>query len=212
MRENEQVDESPELDVEIEEEDEWQPPSREEWEATNSKLKRANAEAAQRRKWLEEHGVNPRTGKRADEDDETGDDDQEEQQPAKRRNNTAARKAALREARLRTALVKTASKAALTDAGWNGKGGALITRLLELDDVDVDDEGNVVGLDAQIEEIKAELPDLFKRTRSRRTDDESGDRPVRRSGASAVDGADRKSTGGSQKTWLDRMNDQFEGK
>lgn len=74
---------------------------------------------------------------------------------------------AAKEAEERTAakfqdkVVKSAARAALKDAGAAGNVSRLVG-LLDLEEVQVDDDGEVSeGLEEQIEQLKAELPQLF---------------------------------------------------
>ncbi|MBJ7479706.1 phage scaffolding protein [Rhodococcus sp. (in: high G+C Gram-positive bacteria)] len=48
----------------------------------------------------------------------------------------------------------------------NGITNTKITKLLDLDQIELDDEGNVTGLDEQIETVKSEFPELFETKRS----------------------------------------------
>ncbi|ROZ58667.1 hypothetical protein EEB12_01150 [Rhodococcus sp. WS1] len=48
----------------------------------------------------------------------------------------------------------------------NGITNTKITKLLDLDQIELDDEGNVTGLDEQIESVKSEFPELFETKRS----------------------------------------------
>ncbi|WP_158170904.1 phage scaffolding protein [Rhodococcus sp. JT-3] len=48
----------------------------------------------------------------------------------------------------------------------NGITNTKITKLLDLDQIELDDEGNVTGLDEQIQSIKSEFPELFETKRS----------------------------------------------
>lgn len=48
----------------------------------------------------------------------------------------------------------------------NGITNTKITKLLDLDQIELDDEGNVTGLDEQIETVKSEFPEFFETKRS----------------------------------------------
>lgn len=190
--------------------EDWTPPTREEFARVQAKLSKANGEAASRRRWLEEHGIDPRSGKRldADEDDESGADDTTEQSntkddgKAKRRQRQIEVKLARREATLKKAVINSTLKSELVEAGWNGKGDNRVMRLLDLDEIDVDDEGNVTGLDDQIAELKDEFPEWFKRTRNRGGAE---------GGARDVDGADKSTKGAKgNKNWLGKMEERWE--
>jgi hypothetical protein len=69
--------------------------------------------------------------------------------------------AAEREAEIRPPLLKALAAAELRAAGIQGAGAQRLVGLLDMDKVDVDDEGNLVGLDDQIAGLKEEFPNLF---------------------------------------------------
>ena len=48
----------------------------------------------------------------------------------------------------------------------NGITNTKITKLLDLGQIELDDDGNVTGLDEQIESVKSEFPELFEVKRS----------------------------------------------
>lgn len=48
----------------------------------------------------------------------------------------------------------------------NGITNSKITKLIDLDSLDIDEDGNVTGLDEQIESVKTEFPELFETKRS----------------------------------------------
>lgn len=107
-----------------------------------------------------------------------------------------ARAAQAAEAKFKPVVVRTAAKAAFVEAGLvlpKGKGDAALARalkLLDMAEVEITDDGEVEGLDDQIEEIKSEFPELFVSTR----------RPGR------VDGAGREgSDNGKPKSSADKI-------
>lgn len=57
-------------------------------------------------------------------------------------------------------LKKSAAKAALLEAGLTGEAGRFV-RMLDFDDVDIDDDGDVDGLEDQIDELKDDYPEFF---------------------------------------------------
>lgn len=219
-------------DSEDSKEDDYEPPTKEEWARYQAAMKKANGEAASRRKWLEANGINPRTGVRYDAEEE-GEGEEEirpkpkakaksadsEEDPTQavtsaelarleKLRRTEGKKAAAREAQLVSALTKAAAQNALRTAGWNGKGASIVDRMIDLGEVEIDDEGNVVGLDDQIAEVKAEMPDWFKPVRGA-----SKSRGTNGSGAREVDGSDKGTTKTAEKpkSWIDRLADQFDG-
>lgn len=212
-------DNSGESDGSGTQEDDYTPPSKAEYIRMQAALKKANGESAQRRKWLEEHGVNPRDGKRydADEDDEDeedasvrpkakasstkkkadADDDAENGSGISQADldrldklrRTEGKKAAQREATLVSALRKKAVAAGLQEAGWNGKGANIIERMIDLGDLEIDDDGDVIGLSEQIADVKTEMPEWFRKPRPAKAAAASSN-----GGAREVDGADKTGT------------------
>ena len=65
-------------------------------------------------------------------------------------------------AEFRDILVNQAAASALTRAGAQVDNVERLVRLLELDDVQLGDKGEIEGLDDQVESLKAELPQLFR--------------------------------------------------
>jgi len=209
--------------------DDYVPPTKEQFERMQAGLKKANREAAQRRHWLDENGFDPRTGKPYDPD---ADEDAVAEKPAKVKKRKDAddedetpvgispaeyakmqkqaridsKRAAQKEARLMSALGKTAAKSALADAGWNGKGASVIERMIDPSEIEIGDDGEIIGLDEQIADIKADMPEWFKQARAPRR--------VKPAGSSAdVDGADKSSAKPAAEPvgWLQRLENQFQG-
>lgn len=137
--------------------DEYEPPTKEEWEKTQAALKKANAEAKKRRLAAKEQKPKPKPKKRDDDDDDDeGDDD----------------RSAEVEERWKGRVVKQAAKAALATAG--AEKPERLLRLVDIDSLDVDDDGEVDGLDDEIDRLREDYPELFKRRRGGRV--ETGDR------------------------------------
>lgn len=118
--------------------------------AKRDRIKRLNAELADARK----------PAKKADDDDEKVDAE-------------AVKAAAIAEARAESdsRIRKTAARAELKAAGIPADQVSRLVGLIEdLDDLDVDEDGNVDGLDDAIDELKAAWPQLFnvKPIRSKR--------------------------------------------
>lgn len=128
--------------VEGVEPDEWTPPSREEWDRTRKALAAANQEAKDRRERLKEL--------QAKTEDADGKAAREQAEAAERRYKPIA--------------VRAAAKAAFLESGLQGvtpERVSKLTRLLDLDSIDVNDDGDVSGLDEQVAAIKADYPELF---------------------------------------------------
>jgi hypothetical protein len=140
--------------------DDYAPPSKTEWARTQAALKKANEDAKRHRLKNKEL-----------EDKARGDETEHEK--------------ALREAReegekrYRQPLVRTAARSALVEAGAlaflqdekepesdaaREKGESRLSRLLKLvdmDGLDVSDDGSVSGLDAAIDDLRRDYPELF---------------------------------------------------
>lgn len=195
--------------------DDWQPPTREEWEAQQAKLKTASGEAAARRKYLRAHGIDPKTGQKIqtdpdpEPDDETVSKDDTPRGPSqveiRRQIEKATTEAELRGRRQTRALV-TGVNAALAESGWNGQRLGSLMKLLDLDEVDVDDDGEVTGLAEQLDEIKREWPEFFKRTRNP-ANPSNGSGGSGQNGVSAakVDTADKKPPAPEPKDWVEKL-------
>lgn len=120
--------------------DDYVPPSRAEWARTQAALKKANDEAKKHRlrnRELEDQG-------RADESDH---------------------EKALREAReegekrFREPMKRAGVKAALAEAGFGSPDRLL--KLVDWDAVTVDDDGDLSGVDSEVDRMKAEYPELL---------------------------------------------------
>jgi hypothetical protein len=207
---NDDNDDEPDDSDEEEVKDSWTPPSREEFDRILAAKAKADSEAAARKRFLREAGLDPKTGKAVTKpqvkfnlglDDD--DDSAEEETPRAERSSTSTqldpkkiqreldrqleREVALTEQRERdralTLLV--AVPEALEDAGFNPKNLKRALKLLDLDTVSVDSDGEIEGLNEQIDELKADFPEFFKRTRMREA---------------AKEVADTKTVGGGKKT------------
>lgn len=131
--------------TETEETEEWTPPTQEEWAAaqkaqqdTAEALKKANGQAAKNRTAL-------RQLEQQHEDDET---------KAKREATEAALAA------LKPVAIKAEARSAFLAAGADAEKAVRLVRLLDLSKVEIDGD-TVTGLDDQVDELKAEFPELF---------------------------------------------------
>lgn len=141
--------------------DGWTPPTKDEWDEIERRRLKANNEARRRRKDLDklraqiaelqaQKAAPPADGVDA----------------AKIANDLAAATAKAESATTREkAAMRAAARQAIISAGYNaqrdGKLMASILGMVDLSELDVDDDGDVTGLDDEIEKIKAELPALF---------------------------------------------------
>lgn len=66
-------------------------------------------------------------------------------------------------------VVRTAARAVFAEAGLVADGGAMtkVLKMLDLDDLDVTDDGDVEGLEDQVEDIKRDFPALFGAVKQR---------------------------------------------
>lgn len=140
--------------------DDYKPPSRDEWARTQAALKKANDDAKRHRLRNKEL-----------EDKARGDETEHEKQLREAREEG--------ERRYRAPLVQTAARAALVEAGAlaflqdekepdsasaREKGESRLKRLLKLVDtegLDVDDDGSVSGLEAAVDDLRRDYPELF---------------------------------------------------
>lgn len=110
-------------------------------------------------------------------------------------------------ARWKPLLVKTAARTAFVEAGLalpqDGADAAMarVIRLLDLDDLDVTDDGQVDGLREQVEDIRRDFPELFAATRK------AGAVPPPR-----VDAAGKSAPGSAPKTAAERLVAQLTGR
>lgn len=138
-------------------EPEWKPPTKEEWEKQQRALATANREAKDRREKLQEL-----TRKTEDAD-----------------GKAARERAEAAEAKYKPVAVRAAARAAFLEAGMTGAGAdkvARLTRMLDLDAISINDDGDVVGLDAQVTALKADFPEMFGGGKQRAPRLDAGDR------------------------------------
>ena len=159
--------------------EDWQPPTQAEWERTQAALKRANDEAKTHRQKLKD-------AQKASEDAD----------------GRAAREAAeAAEKRLKPVAVRSAARAAFLEAGLadaKPERVAKLLRMLDLDAIEVTDDGDVTGLDDQVTGIKADYPELFAKSKQ---------------GAPRIDGSNRQPGNGQQpKTTGEKIAAQLFGR
>lgn len=117
-----------------------------------------------------------------------GDDDEDDKPDVE-----AIREQARREGRAEADKVRKADKAELALARAGVAGDAKLkraVRMLDLDDLDIDDDGTVEGLDDAIAELKSELPELFGTVRKRRSTAGGADRDGDDKAAKSTKGKD----------------------
>ena len=121
--------------------DVYKPPSEYEWRKVQRALKRANKEAENLRKSTETV------------------DDADKEETEKKIRQEAVKES---DARWKPVVVKQAARAALAEAGLIKPPNRLL-RMLDMDDIDVNEDGEIDGLDEQIRDFKKEFPEFFGR-------------------------------------------------
>lgn len=124
------------------EEDPYTPPSADEWRRTTAALKKANEDGKRHRLRNKELEDAARAG-------------ETEHEKALREAREEGEK------RYRAPLVKAAARAALSEAGLSGSTDRVM-RLLDLEALSVDDDGDVIGVDGEVSRIKQDYPEFFQ--------------------------------------------------
>lgn len=216
------TDPDPDGTADVEPDDAWTPPTREEYEKLTAEKAKASAEAANRRKWLRAAGYDPKTGNKLEPDEP----DPAPAVPKPQDPNAApAPVPGMSEADVKRLVDKAVTETQLrgrrqmhsftvgfneelAKAGWNGSRLGHLMRLLDFDDIDVDDDGEITGLAEQIENLKTDWPEFFKRNRS------NPSKPGAGSGqdgtpAGNVDLADKKPPAPEPKGWAETVADRL---
>lgn len=143
--------------------DEWVPPTRDEWEGILAKKRTADSEAASRKRWLRELGYDPKTGEKVAAAAVSGSDATD----ATGLNTTSVQPTQVDTAAIETAVSSKieAVYTALAEAGVGAKSLARVSRLVDKASITIDEDG-VEGLSSQVEALKTEFPELFKRSRT----------------------------------------------
>jgi len=143
------------------EDEEWTPPTKEEWEKTRKALADANGEAKTYRLKLRETRQAARA--KAEEKQPGATDKVDKKEVAE----AVAEAVAAAEKKLKPGLVRSTAVAGLIKLGLDPETpDPKLTKLLktlDLDDIDVEDDGTIQGLDDQLAEIKDDFPELFER-------------------------------------------------
>jgi hypothetical protein len=189
--------------------------------------------------WLEERGIDPSTGGplgELDEDqpepskgrgkpkeDEDKDRPEDTRRPvsdatARRRIRALEREVASTEHKYKPVVARLAAQNALMEAGWSGENISRIMRLIDLDEVDIDD-GEVTGIQEQVDELKTDYPEWFKgrgrRSRRQATEDEEPESTSRRRPPAGSGRGTRTAGGGdvvnspAPMGWLEQLNSQM---
>jgi hypothetical protein len=138
----------------------WSPPDRTEWDKVQKSLADANKQAALHRKEAQEL-------KRAATKAARARTTAEQQKDLDDTAATAAQEAAeAAERKFKPIAVRAAARAKLLEAGLNAEDKpamARLLRLIDIDEIELDDDGDPVGLDEQIDDLKTDMPRLFER-------------------------------------------------
>ena len=143
---------------------------REELKKTRSSLAKANGQSAKRRKALRLREAEliearkPKPKKKGDDDDEGEHDLDSIRHEAKAEGERAGT----------TRAKKAEAKAALLAAGVNPARVTKATGLIDLEDLDLDDDG-LDGIDEAIDDLRKDWPELFARQRRQRRDSVAGE-------------------------------------
>jgi hypothetical protein len=180
-------------DDEEEPEEEYEAPDKDTWGKTTEALSKANNEA---KKWrLRAQGKDPKWAPAPPAKDDDTDDKPTGPKPKPvnvDQIRREAEEAAL--AKAKPGLVRSAAKDALKDAGLVVPTGAKAEsalarafRLIDLEEVDVDEDGAVSGLEDQVRAVKRDYPELFAKRSGRQVDAGAGSNgdPGKKADASA---------------------------
>ena len=183
-------------DTEVPDEEAFEAPDKETWAKTTEALAKANSQAKTwrlRAQGKDEKWSVPGWQKAVQDEDE---DDEPAKKPARRTpkiNEESIRREAEEAAlaKAKPGLVKAAARDAFRSAGLllpeKGDAAPAIARalrLIDMDTVDVDEDGDVTGIDDAVKAVKREYPELFAR---------KGARAVNAGAGSNTDGAGKPS-------------------
>lgn len=212
-------------DTGVHPDDEWTPPTREDYDKLLEAKKKADSEAAARKRFLRDAGFDPKTGKpvvkptvdlsNEDDDDEATDSSDQAAKPGfdrekleKQAQRVLERETAKAETRGRSAAYSLIAEvpSALEEAGWNGKNLPRMIKLLDLDSVEIDADGvDAEALSSQVAELKKDFPEFFKRSRMRDAAKEVAD-------AETVGGGNKKAPASEEDLdWKTRVRNQLTG-
>ncbi|WP_328932629.1 MULTISPECIES: phage scaffolding protein [unclassified Streptomyces] len=158
---HEVTDEIDDLTEDELETDDWAPPTKDEWERIVSEAKKANSEAAARKRMLRDLGYD-KNGNKVDD----ADNDSEESGSASAKKSVKVdTKAVARAVAVKTAAIYSGLAQAGVPAGQLDR----MARIIDADSIAVDEDG-VEGLTEQIESLRTDYPELFKRQRQKAPD------------------------------------------
>lgn len=156
-------------------ENEWTPPTREEWEALQKEKATARSEAADRKRKLAELT--------------------KQHEDADSKSKREATEAAL--ASIKPVAIRAEAKAAFLAAGADATKVSKLTRWLDLSKIEIDGD-DVTGLDDQVAELKQDFPELFGKPANDNEDDGRKPRVPKVNTKPAAPAGDRLLTVGEQ--------------
>jgi hypothetical protein len=162
---------------------EWTPPTKEQWEALVTKESKAAAEAASRKRWLREAGINPKTGEKVNPVQTDTDETRVNPEELRRHEQSGLKKG-------------ITIYGELVNAGVNPKRVEAVLKFLDMDEITFDEDG-IEGLSTQIAELKEDYPEFFKRERMKTTD------------ASVVGAGKKTASSSDTQTWEDMVRERF---
>ncbi len=109
------------------------------------------------------------------------------------------------EERLKGPLIAMSVKSALHDAKWSGKDLARVLRLIDANDIEVTDDGDILGVVEQVEAIKEDFPEWFK-------GEDTPTPTVRRPRGAADVGGGGGTPPRRERTWKEKAMDRIDGK
>jgi hypothetical protein len=191
--------------------DDQYPPTAAEW----AKMQQLLRDATRRSMALKAKARAQKPAPPADDTDTGSDPDTAKYQAAleKAAERAATRAAANAESKLKPVLVREAVKAGLAVAGWAGAGGggmgadpekrdqslSKVMKFIDIDKVEIDEQGNLTGVDEQIAELKEEFPEWFRRRTTTPT-------------TQNVDGGGRRRAPAPKpRTWAEQVDSRFAG-
>lgn len=205
--------------------DEWTPPTREDYDKLLAAKQKADSEAAARKRYLRDAGFDPKTGKaiqkpsllnNEDDDDDPDDSPQDDTKPSgfnkekfeKQFQRQLDREVQKAERTGRTTAYSLIHEvpSALEEAGWNGKNLPRMIKLLDLDSVEIDSDGiDADALTDQVSELKKDFPEFFKRARMKEAAKEVADT------ATAGGGTKKAPASEEDQDWKSRLKAQIYG-
>lgn len=217
-------DDSDDSDAGNSDADTWTPPTKEDYEKLMAAKQKADSEAAARKRFLREAGLDPKSGKPiakpsllANEDDDDTDDSDRDDKKSPGFNREKFEKQFQRQLERETQKAERSGRtsayslihevpSALEEAGWNGKNLPRMIKLLDLDSVEIDSDGiDADALAEQVSELKKDFPEFFKRARMKEAVKEVAD--------TATAGGGKKQAPASEEDqdWKSRLKAQIYG-